>query len=93
MKQSFWEFLQGELRTLESQGLSKAERVLDSPQAASVHVAGGAEVLNFCANNYLGLANHPGLVAAARDTLERDGYGMASVRFICGTHTVHRETR
>ena len=91
MKQSFWEFLQGELRTLESQGLSKAERVLDSPQAASVHVAGGAEVLNFCANNYLGLANHPDLVAAARETLERDGYGMASVRFICGTHTVHRE--
>ena len=91
MKPSFWKFLQGELLALESQGLAKAERVLDSPQAASVHVAGGAEVLNFCANNYLGLANHPELVAAAIDTLERDGYGMASVRFICGTHSVHRE--
>ena len=54
-------------------------------------MAGGAEVLNFCANNYLGLANHPELVAAARETLERDGYCMASVRFICGTHTVHPE--
>ena len=91
MKQSFWEFLQGELRTLESQGLSKAERVLDSPQAASVHVAGGAAVLNFCANNYLGLANHPQIEAAAQEGLREHGYGMASVRFICGTHTVHRE--
>ena len=91
MKQTFREFLQGELAALDAQGLSKSERVLDSPQAARVHVEGGAEVLNFCANNYLGLANHPALVAAARETLERDGYGMASVRFICGTHAVHRE--
>ena len=91
MKQSFLEFLQSELGALEAQGLFKSERVLDSPQGASVHVAGGAQVLNFCANNYLGLANHPELIAAAHETLERDGFGMASVRFICGTHAVHRE--
>jgi glycine C-acetyltransferase len=91
MEKPFLEFLRGELGALEAQGLYKSERVLDSPQSAAIHVAGGAEVLNFCANNYLGLANHPALVAAAKDTLDRDGYGMASVRFICGTHAVHRE--
>ncbi|QJR11411.1 2-amino-3-ketobutyrate coenzyme A ligase [Usitatibacter rugosus] len=91
MKQPLPEFLQTELRTLESQGLLKSERVLDSPQGANVRVAGGPEVLNFCANNYLGLANHPELVAAAHESLDRDGFGMASVRFICGTHAVHRE--
>jgi glycine C-acetyltransferase len=90
MKMPFLEFLRGELGALEAQGLYKSERVLDSPQGASVQVA-AHDVLNFCANNYLGLANHPALVAAARETLERDGYGMASVRFICGTHAVHRE--
>jgi glycine C-acetyltransferase len=91
MEKPFLEFLRAELGALEAQGLDKSERVLDSPQSAAIHVAGGAEVLNFCANNYLGLANHPALVAAAKETLDRDGYGMASVRFICGTHTVHRE--
>jgi glycine C-acetyltransferase len=90
MKMPFLEFLRTELGALEAQGLYKSERVLDSPQGASVQVA-ARDVLNFCANNYLGLANHPALVAAAKETLERDGYGMASVRFICGTHAVHRE--
>ena len=91
MTTAYLQFLRRELEALEAQGLDKAERVLDSPQSAKVRVAQGPEVLNFCANNYLGLANHPDLVAAARETLERDGYGMASVRFICGTHAVHRE--
>jgi glycine C-acetyltransferase len=72
-------------------GLYKAERVIASPQNASVRVGDGPEVLNFCANNYLGLADHPKLVAAARDALERWGFGMASVRFICGTQEPHKE--
>ncbi|UQS29765.1 glycine C-acetyltransferase [Streptomyces fradiae] len=75
-------------------GLYKPERVIGSPQSASVAVtAGGApgDVLNFCANNYLGLADHPEVVAAAKDALDRWGYGMASVRFICGTQEIHKE--
>ena len=91
MATDFIEHLRLQLRELEANGLYKSERVIDSPQSARIHVAGGPEVLNFCANNYLGLANHPELVAAARRTLEEDGYGMASVRFICGTQAVHRE--
>jgi glycine C-acetyltransferase len=76
---------------LRSEGLFKDERVLTSPQDAVVRVEGGAEVINLCANNYLGLANHPAVRAAVRESVDRDGYGMASVRFICGTHAVHRE--
>ena len=91
MPTEFLEHLRGQLRDLESQGLTKSERVIDSPQSAEIHVAGGATVLNFCANNYLGLANHPALVAAAREALTADGFGMASVRFICGTQKVHRD--
>ncbi|MDH6119116.1 glycine C-acetyltransferase [Kitasatospora sp. GAS204B] len=75
-------------------GLFKPERVIGSPQSAAVTVTGGGragEVLNFCANNYLGLADHPAVVAAAKDALDRWGYGMASVRFICGTQDVHKE--
>ncbi|MFE7132797.1 glycine C-acetyltransferase [Streptomyces sp. NPDC057638] len=71
-------------------GLHKPERVIGTPQGATVSVASG-EVLNFCANNYLGLADHPRVVAAAKDALDRWGYGMASVRFICGTQDVHKE--
>jgi len=67
------------------------ERVLTSPQQARVRVAGGADVLNLCANNYLGLANHPVVREAAQRALDRYGYGMASVRFICGTQTIHKE--
>jgi glycine C-acetyltransferase len=80
-----------ELQALERAGLYKHERVIASPQSADIEVAGGAHVLNFCANNYLGLANHPAIAAAARAAIEEHGYGMASVRFICGTQTVHRE--
>ncbi|MDJ1137837.1 glycine C-acetyltransferase [Streptomyces iconiensis] len=87
-----------ELRTtldeITAAGLSKPERVIGTPQSAGVTVtAGGApgSVLNFCANNYLGLADHPEVVAAARDGLDRWGYGMASVRFICGTQEIHKE--
>jgi glycine C-acetyltransferase len=90
MRNQFIEQLRGQLGELKAHGLYKSERVIDSQQSAAIHVAGGAEVLNFCANNYLGLANHPDLIAAAKATLDADGYGMASVRFICGTHEVHR---
>ncbi|MPZ54778.1 MAG: aminotransferase class I/II-fold pyridoxal phosphate-dependent enzyme, partial [Acidimicrobiia bacterium] len=76
---------------LVEEGLFKDERIIASPQGAIIRLEDGSEVLNFCANNYLGLADHPDLVAAAQDALEKFGYGMASVRFICGTQTVHRQ--
>jgi glycine C-acetyltransferase len=79
------------LAELRAAGLYKAEHVIETPQAAHVGVAGRGEVLNLCANNYLGLADHPEIVAAAHAALDRWGYGMASVRFICGTQQVHRE--
>src|SRR5271170_1752822 len=82
--------LREELNGLREQGLYKSERVLEGPQGALIH-AGGRELINLCANNYLGLANHPAVRAAAHAGLERYGYGMASVRFICGTQSVHRE--
>jgi glycine C-acetyltransferase len=82
--------LAGELDDIRAAGLFKSERVIGSPQDARVQV-GGAEVLNLCANNYLGLADHPALIEAARDALERWGFGMASVRFICGTQEIHKE--
>ncbi|HUG98291.1 MAG TPA: glycine C-acetyltransferase [Gammaproteobacteria bacterium] len=83
--------LSSDLDALKEQGLYKSERVIDSPQQAAIHMQGGREVINFCANNYLGLANHPELIAAAHEALDRYGYGMASVRFICGTQTPHKE--
>ena len=79
-----------QLEEIRSAGLEKPERVIDSPQGAMVAVL-DREVLNLCANNYLGLADHPAVVAAAKDALDRWGYGMASVRFICGTLEVHKE--
>jgi glycine C-acetyltransferase len=82
--------LAGELDDIRAAGLFKSERVIGSPQDARVQV-GGAEVLNLCANNYLGLADHPALIEAAREALERWGFGMASVRFICGTQEIHKE--
>ncbi len=87
-KQSFLKFLDQELAGLKTAGLYKSERVLSSPQAAEI-VANGATVLNFCANNYLGLANHPDLKKAAAAALEPFGYGLSSVRFICGTQSQH----
>jgi glycine C-acetyltransferase len=82
--------LEQQLQGLREQGLYKRERVLTSPQGSLVH-SGGREVVNLCANNYLGLANHPAMLAAAHAAIDRYGYGMASVRFICGTQTPHRE--
>src|SRR5436305_14974420 len=83
--------LKQQTEALQGQGLFKRERVIEGPQRAEIRVQGGRQVLNFCANNYLGLADHPEVVAAAREGLERHGYGMASVRFICGTQDVHKE--
>jgi glycine C-acetyltransferase len=85
------DYLISELGDIESSGLYKSERVISGPQQAHVTVEGGAEVLNMCANNYLGLANHPGVIEAARSSLDDWGYGMASVRFICGTQTIHKQ--
>ncbi len=79
------------LQEIKSQGLFKTERVITSPQEAHIAIAGGRRVLNMCANNYLGLADHPALIAAAREALETRGFGMASVRFICGTQDIHKE--
>ncbi|WP_347251309.1 glycine C-acetyltransferase [Legionella sp.] len=90
MRERFTEFLQTELNTLKEEGLYKSERIIASQQQAAVQVKEG-EVINLCANNYLGLANHPKLIAEGQKALEKYGYGMASVRFICGTQTVHKE--
>ncbi|MCU1257617.1 MAG: kbl [Bryobacterales bacterium] len=84
-------FLQDKLREIESAGLYKRERVIATPQQAEVSVAGSPPVLNMCANNYLGLANHPEILAAAHTALDDWGYGLASVRFICGTQTIHKQ--
>ena len=84
------EVLRPQLDDLRSRGLYKRERQIEGPQDAAIHV-GGREVINFCANNYLGLANHPAIVEAAHEGLRRFGYGMASVRFICGTQTLHKQ--
>ncbi len=79
------------LEEIKSQGLFKTERVITSPQQAHIAVADGKRVLNMCANNYLGLADHPALIAAAKEALDTRGFGMASVRFICGTQDIHKE--
>lgn len=83
------EHLQNELKTIEENGLFKRERVITSPQGAEITV-NGETVLNFCANNYLGLSSHPEVVKAAKDTLDTHGFGMSSVRFICGTQDIHK---
>ena len=82
--------LQQTLKEIREAGLYKEERLIESPQAAAIQVA-GKEVLNFCANNYLGLSNHPRLIEGAKKMMDRRGYGMSSVRFICGTQDVHKE--
>jgi glycine C-acetyltransferase len=79
------------LEEIKSQGLFKTERVITSPQEAHIAITGGKRVLNMCANNYLGLADHPALIAAAKEALDTHGFGMASVRFICGTQDIHKE--
>jgi glycine C-acetyltransferase len=80
-----------ELQSIRDQGLFKAERIITSPQSAEITLADGRKVLNFCANNYLGLADHPDVIQAAKDALDTHGFGMASVRFICGTQDLHKQ--
>jgi len=88
---NYQEFVNNELEAIEEAGLYKRERLITTPQNAKIGVSTGGEVLNLCANNYLGLAQHPEVNAAAKAGLEKWGYGMASVRFICGTQTLHKE--
>ena len=83
--------LQTELDNIKAEGLYKDERVIMNPQGALIKVSTGEEVLNFCANNYLGLSSHPEVIQAAKDTLDTHGYGMSSVRFICGTQDIHKD--
>jgi len=83
--------LQNELKNIEEAGLYKNERIIVTPQRAKIKVESGQEVLNFCANNYLGLSDHPRLIEAAKKALDERGYGMSSVRFICGTQDYHKE--
>src|SRR6266478_9556007 len=78
------------LDEIKAQGLYKTERIITTPPDAHIAVAGGKRVLNLCANNYLGLADHPSLIAAAKQALDTHGFGMASVRFICGTQDIHK---
>ena len=89
--QKFQEYLVNELNDIHSAGLYKEERIIVSPQSVKIRLESGEEVLNFCANNYLGLSDHPGLIAAANQAMENRGYGMSSVRFICGTQDLHKQ--
>lgn len=91
MYKRFQEHLQNELEAIREAGLFKDERIIVSPQKAEIKVKSGQEVLNFCANNYLGLSNNPKLIEAAKRALDERGYGMSSVRFICGTQDLHKE--
>ena len=91
MLKEFRERLSRDTQALDAAGLLKRERIIESAQGPVIRLADGREMINLCANNYLGLANHPAVVKAAHEGLTRYGYGVASVRFICGTQTVHRE--
>src|SRR6476659_957803 len=91
MLAEFDERLATTLAEIRSQGLYKSERIITSPQDAKIAIAGGRQVLNMCANNYLGLSDHPALIAAAKAALDTHGFGMASVRFICGTQDIHKD--
>ncbi len=90
MYNNFKEYLKKELISIEEAGLYKRERIITSAQGAEIKVSTGDTVLNFCANNYLGLSNHPDLIEAAKAAMDSSGYGMSSVRFICGTHDLHK---
>ncbi len=87
----FKQYLQQELKSIDESGLYKRERIITSAQGAAINVSTGGEVLNFCANNYLGLSSHPRVVKAAQKAMDTHGYGMSSVRFICGTQDIHKE--
>lgn len=91
MNNDFYKHINAELDAIEKAGMTKHERLIRSPQDAQITLDNGEQVLNFCANNYLGLANHPLLVQTASAAIQEYGYGMSSVRFICGTQTIHRE--
>ena len=91
MTQSFIEHIASEIELTKTDGLYKKERVITSQQYADIQISGGRHVINFCANNYLGLANHPDLIAAAKQGLDSHGFGVASVRFICGTQDIHKK--
>jgi glycine C-acetyltransferase len=90
MREQYLSSVRDTLAQIKADGFYKAERVISTPQASKIRLASGPQVLNFCANNYLGLADDARLIAAAKDGLDADGFGMASVRFICGTQTVHK---
>src|ERR1041384_1536340 len=89
-QQDFLAHLHQELEGLRESGLYKAERVLATPQGAHVRTSDGREVINLCANNYLGLSSHPAVIEAAHEALRTHGYGLSSVRFICGTQDIHK---
>lgn len=91
MAYSIKSFLQKTLNEIEASGLTKHERIITSPQRVNINVASDRKVLNMCANNYLGLSSHPAIVQAAREGLDQWGFGLSSVRFICGTQTVHKQ--
>ncbi len=88
---SIKEHLQKEIEEIKDNGLFKRERIITSPQDAVIKINTGQEVINFCANNYLGLSSHPEVIQAAKDTMDTHGFGMSSVRFICGTQDIHKE--
>ena len=91
MASAFYDQIKQQIEEVKTEGLYKSERIITSQQQAAVKISTGEEVLNFCANNYLGLANHPELIEAGKAGMERHGFGMASVRFICGTQDIHKE--
>jgi len=91
MYEQFKPKLEQELQSIEEAGLFKRERIITSAQAAQITIAGGKQVLNFCANNYLGLSSHPRVVQAAKEAIDTHGFGLSSVRFICGTQDIHKE--
>ncbi|MEF1220394.1 aminotransferase class I/II-fold pyridoxal phosphate-dependent enzyme, partial [Photobacterium damselae] len=91
MSSAFYQQIQQQIADVKTEGLYKSERIITSAQKAAVSINTGEEVLNFCANNYLGLANHPELINAAKQGMDEHGFGMASVRFICGTQDAHKE--
>ena len=90
MNRAYLDHISETLSGIDADGMMKQERLITSPQGGKITV-GGREVINLCANNYLGLADHPDLIEAARDAMDPKGFGMASVRFICGTQDIHRE--
>jgi glycine C-acetyltransferase len=88
---SIKEHLETEIKDIKENGLYKKERIITSPQGAAIKISTGQEVINFCANNYLGLSSHPDVIQAAKDAMDSHGFGMSSVRFICGTQDIHKE--